>query len=288
MADFKKLSSVEAVNEVTDNMSLLIENNGNINKVSKNVLIKPADWETLENKPFYDATTFTFLVTNYLVDFSDSENHNGVALYEYDSNIDANIVKGESIRIIFDDAIYDLSVQSVWHMGDEYYGTSMFVHKGNRFTVILDSPFVLNMDNVDVVYSLSICRPQINIKTLDEKFMPEYDLVFKQVSGSLDTINMNDFLPISSEKIQKTLQKIIEGKPVRAIYQDRRNLGSWLHCADQPLAISAYISDSEVLSVNCHTFVAFDVEGWVGAVLEFVYESSEGTFTVGCSPIAIS
>ena len=100
-------------------------------------------------------------------------------------------------------------------------------------------------------------------------------------------ISIDNFAHIPSEKIEKFLQKIINREPVKAIYRDRRVHDGWFHCGDYPLAIDAYGSDIDNLSVNCHTFIAFDVEGWVGNILEFVYDSSRGSFDVGCSPIAV-
>lgn len=168
MAEFKKLSAVEAVASVSDTASVLIEEDGVIKRAPKSeigggVNDMVVSWNDLTDKPFYEVAGKTI--------FDETVDFNGEQYYSFANGLP--LTNGNPYTVILDGVEYNMTAN---YDSPDTYLTPIPEINGKSFYIY---DYGLNYPDSGVHTLKIIDQSSAEIKQIDRKFIPQLPILIK-------------------------------------------------------------------------------------------------------------
>lgn len=258
--DFKKLSAVEQVSEMSDNANVLIEDNGKI-KRAPNV---SSSWDALKNKPFYEEIERTTILDECSINMAYLDGWDEFRTpLDFNISINEPIVTGQKYKVLFDGVEYEGTAyedEGYHALGMDLYGRQEIVD-GMYFGIVFskyegDPLIVFTLSDIGPNHTIAIYKETSTVHKIDKKFIPfGCDAVLK---GVREPGGIYTYESLPSGTFDKIKNKLLNKEPIIILF------------------MVTYISDDGHIEYGCH--IAYDIDTEKDSDWIYVYSYDYGAY----------
>lgn len=252
------MTNQEIINYVT-------ESPNNTNPAILNQMLNSRDisWNDLKDKPFYVKEKTITLFENIVA--VDNGNDEWISFLHTQEVIP---VDGDRMAVVWNNTKYDL-VLVYYPEDDEFFVESEdgAVFIGAYSTTDENNELVWSWDLITKepgIASLYVTRETVH--KLDVKYLPdEWDLIIENITNVNEIdISVADIRPVPQEKIDRLLQKMVRGEPVKIVYRKMPTKGEFYLYKEFPMQIvEGQFNGTSIVSGYAYVTIPNFVEGWI-------------------------
>ena len=248
MANLKNITELP-VAESAEGLNLIVEQDGAAKRVAADVVCKvksvngampdengnvqidipegfSGSWNDLTDKPFGEGEEIVIL---------ERATHDGFFNPEAEFNVleglpELDIVIGDTVKVFWDGEVYSCLVQG--YNNSIYFGNGVYIQQTDN-----GQPFCFSWHQdhgTDVVAygDLSVTShtfgvTKVNVKKIDEKYIPGYDLVITYHGDIIGEYNPLELEPISASTLKNVCQKLKNRQQAKVLFRNIHNLYGW-------------------------------------------------------------